>query len=119
MPVSGTVPHFDVSLTAGEAPVVVTVTGVEADGQATGPTSTETLQAFFKRGITALAVSGVLSGIGPNQVITDTELSGIMQYQRELAFRVADMEQYTHPNGPRLTAAQALVPAGTEVQFGT
>lgn len=117
MPVSGTVPHFDVSLTAGEAPVVVTVTGVEADGQATGPTSTETLQAFFKRGITALAVSGILSGVA--QAITASELSGIMQFQRELAFRVADMEQYTHPNAPRLTAAQALVPAGTEVQFGT
>ncbi len=118
MPITGTIPHFDFSLTAGEAPVVITVTGAEADGQATGPTSTETMQAFFKRGVIALGISGVLSGAGPNQVITDTELSGIMQFQRELAMRIADMEQYTHPNAPRLTDAQAELALGPEVQFG-
>lgn len=117
MPISGTIPHFDFSLTAGEAPVVVTVTGVEADGQATGPTSTETMQAFFKRGVIALGVSGILSGVA--QAITTSELSGIMQYQRELAMRIADIEQYTHPNAPRLTDAQAELALGPEVQFGT
>ncbi len=117
MPVSGTIPHFTLSPVGADPATVVTVTGAEADGQATGAFSTESLPAFYARGITALSVSGILSGAA--QAITASELSGIMQFQRELGMRLADLEKLTHGTAERLTHAQTLLPAGTEVQFGT
>jgi hypothetical protein len=58
MALSGTVPRFDISTSRLAAEVAVTVTGVQADGQATGTHSNETLQAFYLRGATALSISG-------------------------------------------------------------
>ena len=122
MPITGTVPRYDFSTSPQQSPTVVTVTGAEADGQATGAASDETFQAFLQRGITALSVSGTLSTSGATsglQCFTTSEVSGVMQFQRELAFRFADIEKLGHPNAPRLAFAQQSLPSGTEVQFGT
>ncbi len=124
MPLSGTVPFFDLSPTRGSSEVasIVVVTGVVADGQADGTNSNETFQEFLIRGIAALSLSGVLgvSGVSSGlQCVSGAVLSGVMQFQREMAFRLADIENLAAGNPARLAAAQAaLVTGGGEVQFG-
>lgn len=126
MPISGTVPFYDFSAvrTDGVTGILATVTGAAADGQVTNANSNETFQEFLARGITALsisgqqAVSGVTSGLN-GQVITSGQLSGVMQYQRELAFRLADINNLGAGNAARLTAAQAALASPGEVQFGS
>ena len=117
MGISGTVPFFDVSTAADASPIVVTVTGTEADSQATAANSTETLGAFYQRACNALSVSGILSGTA--QAITPAELSGIMHLQQELAFRAADLEQLGAGNASRLARGQAILAVSGQVQFGT
>ncbi len=120
MPISGTIPAFDISTSPADTPTVVTVTGLEADGQGTGPASDETLQAFMRRGVIALGISGALA-VDPAglQAFPGSEISGVMQFQRELAMRIADLEKPGHPNAPRLAFAQAELASGAEVQFGS
>ncbi len=117
MALSGTVPFFDVSTAADPGgSVVVTVTGLEADSQATGSSSTETLGEFYQRACNALSVSGILSGTA--QAITPAELSGVMHIQQELALRASDLEQSAAGNPSRLARAQAILAVSGQVQFG-
>lgn len=123
MAISGTVPAFHWGpIDAASPATVVTVTGVAADGQATGGQGTEGLIAFLRRGVDALALSGIASGA--EQAITSGALSGVMQYQRELAFRVADLEA---GGSASLERAQLILAGASgadatrnqgEVQFG-
>lgn len=125
MAISGTVPTFDVSPNPHlEAPAIVTVTGTEADSQATGAVATEGLAAFLVRGLNALSVSGILSGTA--QAITPAELSGIMHFQQELAFRHADLTAgRAATQATRLTSAQTALAAASgashtgQVAFGS
>lgn len=122
MGISGAVPYFDISTCPEPTDVVVTVTGTEADSQATGTNSNETLQAFLQRGINALSVSGVLdatSGATSGmQCLSGSVLSGIMHYQQELAFRVGDLLNPAGGNASRLAQAQAALAVSGQVQFG-
>lgn len=122
MAISGTVPRFDISTSAEQSPTVVTVTGLEADGQATGDDSNETLQAFLQRVVTALSLSGTI-GVDPAdfQCVSASVLSGVMQIQRECAMRCADIVKGSEQdNAARLAYARSVLTAGGgEVQFGS
>lgn len=121
MPLSGTVPSFDVSTSSEQTPTVVTVTGSvsPASGSATGANSTETLQAFLRRVISGLSISGVVDAAG--QTITSGQLSGLAQLQRECALRLTDLEKpaASHGNVARLAHANIALSANGEVQFGS
>lgn len=126
MPISGTVPFYDFSTVRMDSvsAILATVTGAITDGQVTNANSNETFTEFLARGITALSisgqqsVSGVTSGLN-GQVITSGQLSGVMQYQRELAFRIADIQNLGAGNPARLIAAQTALASPGEVQFGS
>lgn len=130
MAITGTVPRFDLSIQADPSSTVVTVTGA-ATGQPTGSYSNEPLNTFFKRVIDALSVSGVLAVSGGSsgavlisglQCIPPSVVSGMRNMQRELAFRVADVELGgSVSNAARLAHAQAVLTNATsgEVQLGT
>ena len=126
MAISGTIPFFDISVPAHDPATVVTVTGSEVDGQATGMRSTEGIVAFLRRGVDALSVSGILSGVA--QAVTVAELSGVMQFQRELAMRATDIElgvgvsaaqRLVHAQNMLSAASGVTVPAAGEVKFGS
>lgn len=124
MPISGTVPFYDFSLTRtdGVTKIVSDVTGLVVDGQAANANSNETHLEFLARGITALSLSGTLADdadtVSGLQCITAGALSGVMQFQRELAFRIADVNNLGAANSARLTAAQTALAVDGEVQFG-
>lgn len=123
MSISGTVPNFDVSPFAQPAQssaTVVTVTGAADDARADGAVSTEDLRAFYVRAAGLLSCSGVL-GTGAEaglQCISGSILSGIRNLQRELAFRIADLDGPGEANAARLGRAQAALTVAGEVQFG-
>lgn len=116
MAISGTIPHFSLGpVNPTEGVTVVTVTGVTADGQATSSLSNEGLYQFYRRCLVAFGgisgtelVSGVTSGV-TGVGITSGQLSGLMQLQREVAMRAADISHSFEDNGPRLTKATALL----------
>lgn len=118
MAISGTVPVYDLSTSrlGSETQVLATVTGAVADGQAINATSNETTQEFLQRAVNILAISGTLSGTF--QAITPATLSGVMQLQRECAFRLADLTNGGEGNAARLTAARTALAVSGEVQFG-
>ncbi len=125
MPVSGTVPFFDISTTRLAAQVLSTVTGAVSDSQATSDNSNETVGEFYQRAIDILAISGqeelIAAGtITDNgQSITSGQLSGIQHLQQELAFRLADLNNYGAGNTARLAAATTALAVSGEVQFGS
>ncbi|MEE8609098.1 MAG: hypothetical protein V3S55_15955 [Nitrospiraceae bacterium] len=125
MAITGTIPFFDISTSRLAAASAVLVTGASADGQADGTHSNETMQTFLLRGVQTLSVSGTqaivdVSGTVNGQTITSGELSGIMNLQRELAMRAADLARPEAGNAARLAWAQtALTGAGAETQFGS
>lgn len=136
MPISGTVPKFDVSATppsVGISPTVVLVTGTaaaDADARADGTQSTESLVGFYQRGLNALAMSGVEIAVGDSsdgQSVTSGALSGVLNFQREIAFRLADLQLPGAGQTQRLAHAQAALAAASgadatrnqgEIQFG-
>lgn len=119
MPISGTVPRFDISPTpefSGET--VVTVSGA-VSGTATGTQTTEALPKFLRRAIGSLALSGTVSG-ADHQIVSGSTLSGIRNLQQELALRVADIEMGGNAgNTQRLAHANAILTASGEVLFGS
>jgi hypothetical protein len=124
MALSGTVPVYDFSTNrlSSETLVLATVTGLEADGQATSAFSNETYPAFLQRAVNILSMSGVLavSGVASGmQCVSGAVLSGVMQLQREMAFRYADISLTGAENPARLTAARASLAVSGEIQFGT
>lgn len=124
MAIIGTVPRFDVSQTPGPGSTVVTVTGA-ASGAATGSFSDEALALFLRRAQDALSASGVLSASGATsgmQCFPASVASGMRNMQRELAFRIADLELGGNVgNAARLAHAQAAIAGATsgEFQLGT
>ena len=116
MSISGTVPFFDYSTSAGpDVAAVVTVTGTTV-GMPNGTHAAETLTAFFTRAVNALAqISGTLSGA--QQFVASGAISGVRALQREMAFRIGDLE-----GGPsqakRLAISQAALAVSGEVTFG-
>ena len=124
MSISGTVPSFQTSLAGPpgqSAATVVLVTGAADDARANGAASTEDLRAFLVRAAGDLSVSGVLgtgAEVGP-QCLTTSEMSGLRNLQRELCFRIGDLDGSGDSAAIRLQKSQqALVVAG-EVQFGS
>ena len=122
MPISGTIPFFDLSTAPEPTLSLVVVTGAQADGQANGTTSPEIFQSFLQRVVNALALSGVLSASGDvsgMQCFSGAVLSGVMNIQRECAMRLADIERLGSPNGPRLQFARDSLAVNGEFQFGS
>lgn len=117
MPVSGTVPSYDIGTSADTTPVTAAVTGLvfPASGVAASLTSSETIQAALARFVTALSISGTAVANGVR--ITSGHASGLAQIQREIAFRVADIERPGEANAARLTRANALLTASGEFQW--
>lgn len=124
MAISGTIPHFSLGpVNPTEGTVVVTVTGLTADGQATASHSTEGQHEFLTRVAIALGgisgtqlVSGVTSGV-TGVGITSGQLSGLMQVQREIAMRAADITHSFEDNSPRLVEARrVLALSGGEIK---
>ncbi len=118
MPLSGTVPRFDVSLTPEfTSPTVVSVSGA-VSGTATGAQSTEALGLVFRRLLGGLALSGTVSG-ADHQIVSGSTLSGIRNIQQELALRIADIELGGgQSNASRLAHANAILTGSGEVLFG-
>ncbi|KKK61032.1 hypothetical protein LCGC14_3018400 [marine sediment metagenome] len=124
MAISGTIPHFSLGpINPTEGVVVVTVTGVTADGQSTATFSTEGQVEFLKRiQVTLGGISGVelvsgVSGQVNGVTITSAQLSGILQIQREVAMRSADITHSFEANGPRLIEARrVLALSGGEIK---
>lgn len=132
MALAGDVPFFDVSTCPNHTTAtVVTVTGAvsgSSQGMATGSHSDETIQDFLRRAMGLLSVSGIKVVSGANasalnfQAVSGSVLSGLAQLQRELAFRIVDLEVGAGaPQAVRLASAQALIAASGvgEIQFGS
>jgi hypothetical protein len=119
MPLSGTVPRFDVSTTPEfTSPTVVSVSGA-VSGTATGAQSTEALGEVFRRHIGLLAMSGTVSGAN-HQIVSGSTISGLRNLQQELALRVADIELGGgQANAVRLAHANAILTGSGEVLFGS
>lgn len=118
MPISGTIPFFDISTNPENPPTVVTVTG-STSAQATGSNSSETLQALYRRAVNILAVSGVVATSGSTSGLVGfsaARTSGFQQLQRELAMRAADIESQGLTAAARLLAAQAILAVSGEMQ---
>ena len=121
MAISGTVPYFSTApVDKTEGAAVVTVTGLTADGQATGALGSEGLPAFYVRcmaslgGITgAEAVSGDAAA-DDGVLITSGQLSGIMQLHREMCYRAADLAKQGQSNAARLDRAQTFLAVNGE-----
>ena len=122
MSISGTVPTFSLSprppQTGSGVETVVTVTGDTTVGLANGTNSNESLASFYRRGLAALALSGALDT--GEQRFPLSEVSGVLHFQRELAFRLADLElSQDVSNAERLARAQAELAAAGELIFGS
>lgn len=127
MPISGTLPFYDVST----CPDLTTTTGrftgaaAPSSGSASNAASNETLQDFYDYAAGVLNISGVVavsgvSGTANGQVITSAQLSGLANLQRELAAREADiLVGPAAPNATRVAKANAILTAKGEVQFGS
>lgn len=118
MPLSGTVPRFDISPTPEFAnETVVSVSGA-VSGTATGAQTTEALPNFLRRALGLLSMSGTVSG-ADHQIVSGSTLSGMRNLQQELALRVADIELGGgQSNAARLAHANAILTASGEVLFG-
>ena len=126
MSISGTVPSFQTSLAGPpgqSAATVVLVTGAADDARPNGAASTEDLRAFLVRAAGDLSVSGILATApGPAsglQAIPVAAMSGLRNLQRELAFRIGDLDGQGDSTATRLLKSQQALTAAGEVQFGS
>lgn len=118
MPLSGTVPNYDIGTSADQSTTLASASGAvfPSSGQAIAAASNEALGASFVRYVGLLgACSGGSTASGVN--FPAAAASGLAQMQRELAMRAADLQGPGQGNAGRLAFANTLLAASGEVQW--